>query len=269
MNESDSRPLKSSISSNWKFHGTVNDEVLLLGHSHTIAFWHAIDGLISIPIRISTIRPIQGYVAPDEFYWELARENSFQKTIVILWDGNQHNMRFLFKNTSSFTFAYENGFKELGSSSSPIIPTSLVREYFQSNGGLVGLKQAIKNFSPKNRVVVLGTPPPKSSDFITKLLSMDEKIAEIKILAGKDSDVNKIVPNHISLRFALWKVLQQETSKVVFDSGGEFIEVPKELYNEDGSLREYYNGEDVTHANSKYAVDFLQIIAAKLIEKKN
>ena len=257
--------------SDWQFHGSENADLLLLGQSHTIAFWHAIDRKMALPMQIATLRSGKGYKAPDDSYWQIASEKVSPKTVAILWEGNQHNTSagLLFKQAKGFTFALDANFKEAFEAGSPIVPTTLIRKYFQSRSGLGGLRKVIDLLSLNHQVVVLGTPPPKSSEFVLSLMSQKESVPEIGRLVKLNLQNEDLHLNPTTLRVALWNVLQDATREIALSSGAKFIPVPKVLSDQDGSLREIYNWKDVTHASPDYAAEYLVSIAPELLHEEN
>ena len=103
---------------------------------------------------------------------------------------------------------------------------------------------------PRSRVLILGTPPPKTDERIRTGLLRDSAFVELTTRRGLDPTTSPITP--LQVRVALWDIVQEQLADIAASTGATFVPVPVCVFATDGSLRDEFAGEDVTHGNAKY-----------------
>jgi hypothetical protein len=236
-------------SRNWIVEGSTNPSVIAAGHSHILSMLgglHSSAELQQLPLAVqysldSTIWPNISHE-----YWEQLRELPFVETVVICWNGNQHNAQFLLESQPAISVYQElSGAEE---SDNVVVPLSMFDELWMPDFQV--LERAIRIVSSTKKAVLTGTPPPKSESEIRNNLSTDEFFVSLLSNAGikiEDAPITTVV-----IRFTLWKRIQQNLERIARTTGIAFIPVPSEVFENGMTLKSQYSAPDASHANHLY-----------------
>ncbi len=241
----------------WQLVGADDFEILIVGHSHMIAFWHLFDSedTSSLYPGFATVRPAEGWVEPNESYWEFVSEIAKGKTVAILWGGNEHNLLYFFESEPPIRLV---GMKDLPIVKFQYIPKTSFRNSILSQG-LLGLESVIRKLQPNSRVIVLGTPPVKSVDNILQRIHLRQNIQmlEKEYLDSRLSD-NPLVISTNELRSQAWLESQAIRVEVCRRMKIDFFPVPNSVMSDSGTLLDALSASDATHANRKFAEIYMQ-----------
>lgn len=230
------------------------EKLLVAGHSHTIAF--GCENIITadgVPAIVPTSDPrfvgLAGDPGRGERYLDEIVKRSADHIIVLVWRGDQHYVRFLFRHEKAFDFflSSEPHLKASG----PVVPEEAVAAYFQTC--LFGLDTLLRKLSAvgAKKVIVCGTPPPKNDDaFIREILSQEPYWRDLATRHNIDFDTVEITPG--SLMYKLWAVSQRVFAEQAAQHGVLFAPVPRSVTTDDGFLRPEFWGSDLIHAWGDY-----------------
>jgi hypothetical protein len=240
-------------SEEWEWWGDAETpDLFIAGHSHRRAFRTAIlQGLIGPSAGVALLeRPREAeqshlWIAPDRQYWKQACAAA-GSALVLVWKGNQHNHRFLL----------DTGTDPLpeGDVSAPSISALWA-------GTLRDIEVVVPR-SKAERVILLGTPPPKSEEETRRLLSKAPRFAEEMAAAGTTAEDVPMTPG--PTRVALWRILQDDVERAAGRAGADFVGVPATVQTPEGYLKPEFSAEDISHANAEYAVVMLEEIRSHL-----
>jgi hypothetical protein len=169
-----------------------------------------------------------------------------QTTTALVWEGNQHNSRFLLVDPPFTVVGPERRLPECVQE--PVVPYRMVRALFELD--LQPLELFLASHPDPASVFVLGTPPPK---------------AEAELRAGLAKEFRRrldsygLTPEEAPLldaatRVASWKAIQESMASIAERAGATFVRVPAAARNEDGTLRAELCASDATHSNADYGV---------------
>ena len=247
-------------SSDWRWEGDDAAEVCVVGHSHRAALVAA--------IRIPNLRPGVPVAAlhgangalqdPDDAYWNIACGLPRERTLAIVWNGNQHIASFLFMPSPPFTLA------SVRDASRAIVPEEAIRTFFGPT--LVDLEQLLERIGSDREVVVTGTPPPKRDAIIRERMEREPVLKQLMVDGGFDPETAPLTPGR--LRVALWRIVQDLLADVAAAHGARFVPVPDDAFAEDGHLRDDLSAPDATHANERYGALMLRAIADVVAEAR-
>lgn len=250
-----------------------DDEVIVAGHSHTLALGvpkpkgeeSRLVLLRERPIRILAFRARSG-LQIDETYWREVAAVAQQKTVAISWLGNQHNSAFFFARAPAFDLVTD----EPGVALQPrivLVPTSVFRRLFAPT--LVPLVEmiALLRSAGVGNIIILGTPPPKGEGpALISCIGTSAKFMKLANRAGIDpAKPGTITPD--SVRLKLWRVLQHMMAETAAQQGALFVPVPADCQDQHGMLRPEYWALDVTHANDLYGEQVLDGLAGMISEE--
>lgn len=253
----------------WDWLGAEDASIRLVGQSHRLAFRDSMPLLPDELHRRVAVLDLKGRTvpapgvfrpAPDTAYWRVAAAAG--TTTAIVWDGNQHNARFLLRDVP-FTVIGRR------SPSAPVegrvVPYRMMRALFERDldtGGLTGFLGAHPD--PAS-VLLIGTPPPKSDEQVRRGLTNDGPLGQgffVDALAELGLTPETAPVTSAATRVACWEALQEAVEAAAVGAGARFVPVPEWMLNPDGTLRAEYCEPDTTHANTTYGVAMWQEIAA-------
>jgi len=245
-------------SSEWQWEGDDPAEVYVVGHSHRAALVAA--------IRIPHLRPDvpvailhgadEARQANDDGYWDTACELPRDRTLAIIWNGNQHIASFLFMPSPQFTLA------SVQDAPGAIVPEEAIRTFFRPT--VVDLEQLLERIGDSLRVLVIGTPPPKCDAIVRGMMEREPTLNQV--MAGSGLDAATAPLTHVKLRIALWRIVQDLLADIAAVHSAIFVPVPAEVFAEDGHLRDDLSAPDATHANELYGALMLRAIADTVVE---
>ena len=243
----------------WLIHGNANPRILIAGHSHTFALLMAIKKGAKYSENFGLVAEANSKqfgtgIIRDLTYWNFVSKKSTAQPTVISWNGNQHNIHFLLEDGNPFQVT--EIYKEF--ENSPVVPISQVRALF--NPTFEELRSTLRLFNNPSNIYLLGTPPPKSKNFVDSILLNDPFFSRKAASLGiPKSDIQATSD---ALRIAMWKLTQQITEEVSAEFGCNFISIPVSTIDTNGLLKSEYWTEDLTHANEAFA----EIILDEIIE---
>jgi hypothetical protein len=228
---------------------------LIAGHSHRFAYddYFRRSGLtariaiLDQPHPVALLNGPTSTIASDP-YWALALSSARERALplAILWDGNQHNHHFLLESDQRFSVFPANGPWEDGDRR-PLIPRSLFQEFFSV--GLGGLRAVLEK-SAGLRVLLLGTPPPKSDDEVREGIKHERPLVEWAARHGMTPSTVRITP--LLVRLELWRITQDLVRAVAHEFGATFVGAP-DRGSTNGALAAEESIADATHANGLWA----------------
>jgi hypothetical protein len=231
-------------------------QILLAGHSHL----HAFLGVPNSDTQKSSLIPmgddLVAVVGPGprtHDYWELLCEEANDRTVVLLWAGNEHNSFFLFEGDRPFDVLLDDS--DQVEHGREIIPQRMIRAKFHA--AMEGLRYITHRLSERNcRVIVAGTPPPqRDNDKVFACVRNESDFLRIMIANGLSLESVKI--SSPFLRLKLWRLLQTCVRDTAILGGAEYFAVPTILTDDDGFILDRYSAGDVSHANSDYGRIYL------------
>jgi hypothetical protein len=105
------------------------------------------------------------------------------------------------------------------------------------------------------KLLLLGTPPPKSDDQIRAAFENDPWLAEWAVRLGMTESTLRITP--LAVRVELWKITQELLRDLSDEWGMTFVGVPDRAWSS-GALPAQASAPDCTHANGYWADVMIQ-----------
>jgi hypothetical protein len=254
----------------WDWLGGEDATIRLAGHSHRLAFRDSMQLLPDELRRRVAVLDVKGRTlpapgvfrpAPNEGYWRDAAAAGTSTAIV--WDGNQHNARFLLSDRP-FSVIGRRGLVE--SLDELVVPSRMMRALFERDLEAASLMGFLDAHPRPASVLLVGTPPPKSEQQVRQGLANDGPLGQgyfVDALAklGLTPESAPLTP--VATRVASWEALQEATEAAATGAGAAFVPVPDWMRTADGTLSQEYCEPDTTHANTAYGVAMWQEIAAR------
>jgi hypothetical protein len=253
----------------WDWLGAENATIRLAGHSHRLAFRESMALLPDELQRRVAVLDLNGRTlpapgafrpAPNDDYWRLAAAAGTSTALV--WDGNQHNARFLLSDTP-FSVVGREPVEPLAEL---VVPYRMMRALFERDLEASGLMKFLEEHPQPASVLIVGTPPPKSEQQVRQGLLNDGPLGQgffVDALAKVGLTLESAPLTPAATRVAAWEALQEATEAAATGAGAAFVPVPEWMRTEDGTLREEYCEPDTTHANTAYGAAMWQEIAAR------
>jgi hypothetical protein len=253
----------------WDWLGSPDASIRLAGHSHRVAYRDSIPALpedlrpqVAVLDLAGRSLPAPGVFlpGPNADYWRTAAAVPTGTTTVLVWDGNQHNSRFLLTDVP-FTVVGRRG--RPAQLESRVVPYRMMHALFERD--LSGLSPLLTSCSDLGSVLVVGTPPPKPEHKIREGLANDILLRQsffVKLMDDLNLTPESAPVLSVSTRVALWEALQESLEALAKRAGARFLPVVSSVQNADGTLGEEYCEVDTTHANVAYGALMWQAILA-------
>ena len=116
--------------------------------------------------------------------------------------------------------------------------------------------------SSSKKVVLIGTPPPKSESEIRRHLKSDEFFISLLESAGIRIEDAPITSDQF--RYTLWKRIQQNLERISRVAGITFVPVPAEVFENGMTLKSEYSAPDASHANHLYGQAMWEAVLKKI-----
>jgi hypothetical protein len=253
------------VSDVWAVEGYAQPKVVAAGHSHILSLLgglHSSAELQQIPLAVqySLNRELWPNIA--EKYWRNLQQLSYVETVVICWNGNQHNAQFLLESDPAIS-VYQD-FKTDEKNTKVVVPLAMFDELWQPDFKV--LEQAIGIVSSSKKVILIGTPPPKSESEIRNHLMSDEFF--ISLLGNAGIKIEDAPITSDKFRFVLWKRIQQNLERIARVAGIPFVPVPSEVFDNDMTLRSDCSAPDASHANHLYGQAMWKALLKRIVIEK-
>ena len=242
-----------SKSGKWTLYGDANAKILVCGHSHAGSVLFAkLHGYGSDSsqndISIVYTSDLNQGAPGDKEYWKFVANLSHGKHVVIAWNGNQHNVDFMFETDPKFKVL---GFTEEGDSHQSVpIPRAMLKRYFKpSFEELIEIFPLLSNAAS---ITFMNGPAPKPLSHIQNCIMRERYFAEIADSLGVG--VSDLVVSSDSLRLGLWKLISEMLESYAHSMGLHFLSTPTESLDTSGLLLGKYWVADTTHANESYGL---------------
>lgn len=238
--------------------GSPDPALLVAGHSHRYAFLDHYNRS-GESARVAILEVASNADIETDLYWDIALGTARGRGVplVIVWDGNQHNVHFLLESAERFSVYPASGPWADGRSR-PLIPRSLFREFFAPS---VERLRAVLARSNGARVIVLGTPPPKPDGHVRDRLHNEPLLADAAASLGMTPSTLEVTP--LPVRVELWRITQELLREVADTFGAPFVAVPEKALS-GGALTSDMSYPDVTHANGLWAEIMVDATTAAL-----
>jgi hypothetical protein len=242
-----------SKSGKWALYGDANAQIVVCGHSHAgsilFAKLHGYESDSSqVDISVAYTADLNQGAPGDVEYWNFVSDLSHGKHVFIAWNGNQHNVDFMFQTDPNFTML---GVAEdsNGHESVPI-PRAMIKSYFEPS--FEDLTRIIPSLSNAASITLMNGPAPKPLSHIQKCIAQEKYFTEIAESLGVV--VDDLVVTSDSLRLGLWKLISEMLESYAHSMGLRFLSTPIDSLDGSGLLHEKYWVADTTHANEAYGV---------------
>ena len=230
----------------WTVEGSDRPRVVAAGHSHILSLLgglHSSAELKQKPLAVQYSLDRALWPNIGDGYWQNFQNLPTVETVVVCWNGNQHNAQFLLESEPAISvhqdFASDENNKNL------VIPLSMFDELWLRDFKV--LERAMRMVSSTKKVVLIGTPPPKSENGIRNNLSKDEFF--LGLLANADMKIDDAKITSDIFRFVLWKRIQQNLERIARVVGVPFIHIPPEVFDKGMTLKPEFSVPDASHAN--------------------
>lgn len=246
----------------WKLYGEEDPQIIAGGHSHAYCMLAALQegrGPLGRPAAVAYSAD-PGIGPPgDERYWKLVAAAAAERTVALVWNGNQHNAEFLISPDPPFRVFHPMA--EGDSSGDGIwVAQEALREHWSPT--FSQLSVVLEGLAGADQVIVLGTPPPKSELQVRQALAQEAFFVDRARELGVRLDQLCITPAPV--RLAMWQVIQDRLQEVACDAGATFIPVPAAAFGQNGMLLPAFCAPDASHANSSYGALMWEAITACL-----
>jgi hypothetical protein len=178
--------------------------------------------------------------------------------VVLMWGGNQMNLRSLLADGPPFDVILPTtvGEPEVVEGAR-IIPCAAVRRYVGDQLAAAGdLEPAIAAASDAGAATLfLGPPPPIPADAVRQRLGDSPHFVGIMKQFGISPGDAPIVPDAVRQR--LWRLLTDTYEGYALDHGMTFLGPPEESFDDRGMLDAPFWGADATHGNADYGSRYM------------
>ena len=249
----------------WTIEGSAQPKIVAAGHSHILSLLgglHSSAELQQIPLAVQYSHDPALWPNLDERYWQNLPKLSTVETVVICWNGNQHNAQFLLE--SEPPISVHQDFKTDEKNSKVVVPLSMFDELWQADFKV--LERAIGIVSSSKNVILIGTPPPKSESEIRNHLVSDEFF--ISLLRNAGIKIGDAPITSDKFRFVLWKRIQQNLERIARVAGVPFVPVPSEVFDNDMTLKSECSAPDASHANHIYGQSMWKAVLKRTVIEK-
>jgi hypothetical protein len=235
------------------------NRIIIAGHSHVVAFGvSAKAGPPELcPLQTSPrLWGLKGQFPREAEYWDALVKHAHRGAIALVWGGNEHFSLFLFEEVPFDFVLREKEWLPL-TDGAYVVPELLIREKFRqvvALSSLNGLIGALKATAPDSCIALVGTPPPKPDNSLLPQLFQNEFHKELSKF--------RLTPQLVRLK--LWCVLRDVYREVAEQNHIAYIEVPKELKDDIGFLKQEYWENDMTHANARYGAFVQSVLIERL-----
>ena len=241
----------------WRWFGAERAVVRLGGHSHRLAVLDAIsaEGTESeTEIAVLSVESPEHYVVPDRQYWD-ALSRADGDVTCILWYGNEHSEYFMVADPG---LAIIGPRQCVIDSPTSIVPYAMVKYLWRNS--MNGLRDVIEAFPHPERIVVFGTPPPKSESALRSGWAFEPLLGDLITSLGYTVESAPVGNQH--MRVAAWDALQECLQETAEAAGAQFLAIPAGVQDPDGLLLPEYCAPDATHANATYGRLVVQALHA-------
>ena len=227
---------------------------LIAGHSHIRIMGVPLatdDGVTRI---VDTIDPrfsgLAGQWPRDPNYVEELVKAASNRTVFLIWTGNQHLAVFLFRPEVPFDFVVSSQADLPVDPDVELLPENILRAVFHDFDKLEELLPRLKA-QPGCRPIVCGTPPPKpDNQFLMDIMS--KEAAWVSLARQRGLDPFAIPLSSPLLRLKLWILIQNQLAEIAALADVEFDPVPHEAQSQDQFLAAEFWGVDATHAWGRF-----------------
>ena len=246
-----------SESGTWAIYGNIESQITIAGSSHAASILQTTlkddpDGKHSSSLSIcytadlSKGAPGGGIYWGDKTYWQYVSEKSNDKDLVIVWNGNQHIVNFLFQTIPPFTI---HGALDSDSATGYLpIPRTMIKAFFEPF--FEELSEIIPLMKNAASITLINGPAPKPLSYIQTRVEHEPFFAEIANSLQVDIDSLEITSDQI--RLELWKLISEMLETHAKALGTRFLSSPEKAVDSSGMLLEKYWNPDVSHANAEY-----------------
>lgn len=220
------------------------------GHSHAyslVAAQNAGFGPTSLAGAVAYTRDHKSGSPDGDDYWDYLADKSTGKVVAIVWSGNQHNVDFLVQPHNPFR-VWLSPLTESADVEKPWVPQAMIRAKWEPS--FFGLTSAIEKLHRSAQVIILGTPPPKTDDFIAKIMASDTYLLGRANESHVDVSTLRITPQNERLIY--WTILQSMLRDCATEAGVAFIPSPSASSDAAGFLLPSHCAADTTHANDEH-----------------
>lgn len=237
--------------SKWVIEGSSSPKIVVAGHSHILAMLGALhvgseDNFSSAGVYYSHDRNLWPNMPPE--YWDEISREIMIDTVAICWNGNQHNALFLLETEPPIT-VYNGIESDINSfDGRQVVPIAMFDELWKED--FQRLEVILLKVRSKKKVVLLGTPPPKSRVLIRSNLGSDEYFVNQLAAHGLSPEEAPITSD--IFRFTLWKKIQGALLRIAKEHGVPFVAAPPSVFDNNLMLRDEFSAPDASHANHKY-----------------
>lgn len=246
----------------WTLEGSSEPRVVAAGHSHILSLLggiHSSAELQQQPLAVQYSMDRKLWPNIGEGYWQNLQTLPSVETVVICWNGNQHNAQFLLESEPAITVHQD--FVSAEKNKNLVIPLSMFDELWLPD--FKALERVMRIVSLTKKVVLIGTPPPKSENEIRNNLRNDEFF--LASLANADIKIDHAPITSDGFRFVLWKRIQQNLERISRVVGVPFIHVPPEVFDNGMTLKSEFSAPDASHANHLFGQAMWKATLKKIV----
>ena len=247
-----------SKKSDWKLYGSDDPRFLISGHSHTFSIYAALQNSTkhSKNFGIATQHNFKNPKKIDLSYWKFVVSQATDKTVLIFWNGNQHNIHFLLDTYEPF-----NVFKIYEKDSfSPVISLNQLKALFAPT--FLELSEVIQLFPDTKNLALVQTPAPKAKAFIESKIQSVEFF--LKLASEKKLKIDELEASSDTIRVGLWNLNNQLLNEISVKFDLPLIPIPADTIDKNGLLKEIFYTDDLTHANELYGLKMLEHLSGYL-----
>ena len=234
----------------WRLYGDSEPEVIVCGHSHAYAFMRgAQHAPPSARFRraVAYTSPVTAGAPTGDDYWDFVAQQRPASAFAVVWNGNQHNVDFLFEQTPPVHILRPTGTSDDPPADALWVSRSTLHAHFRPT--IDDLRRVVDRLAATARVVIVGTPAPKPSLHVTAHVSGDAQFAAV--IAASPPDRRPVVARE-QLRLGLWEITQEMLRECAAAAAVEYLPAPDWSFDDSGLLRPELSASDSTHANLEY-----------------
>lgn len=196
---------------------------------------------------------LTGRFPREETYWAELVRSAAQRTVAILWNGNQHYGRFLLEENPPIDLILPEEPHLPLDPRARVVPVLLLQELWKSTfDELLPIIDKLKDLDGC-RPILVGTPPPVRTDAsIWDALRRRDQFP-VQVGGYFNIDLATAKPTSPIVMYKLWVTIQLSIREIAARYRIPYCPVPAAVQTDNGLLRdEYSQTVDFTHANDAY-----------------
>ena len=233
---------------------TPAPRILVCGHSHCGALHLGRNVLLrrnrKIDYDFIGLAP-GGHLPQAQDYWARIVERAPGAHVVLVWNGNEHNARFMLEPKPPIRIAVDDGSDPDPGDTGVYVPAEAVRELFRDTMEDMSARiGSILRAGPASLICTDPPPPMPDGEALRSRILQEQHFVDAAARRGVDAATIPITA--FGVRHALRGIIGDLRRETCAALGVTLVPAPAAAQDQAGALLPEYWTEDATHANAAY-----------------